>query len=303
VILVTSAAGKTGRAVIRALSAKGAVVRALAHRPEQVRSVEELGAQEVHVGDMRVQATMDRAARGVRAVYHICPNVSPDEVAIGEIAISAARSAGVERFVYHSVLHPQTEAMPHHWHKLHVEERLFESGLRYTILQPSAYMQNVLAHWDQILEQGTYPVPYAVETRLGMVDLEDVAAAAAVVLTQPGHAGATYELGGTEVLSQIEVTTTLGQQLGRPVRAEVVPLEAWERRARASGLSDYQVETLVRMFRYYERYGFWGNPRVLGWLLRRPPTTFAAFVTRTARERLGRDRSQKYGAQQTVAHP
>jgi NAD(P)H dehydrogenase (quinone) len=279
------------------------MVRALTHRPEQVRSVEELGAQEVAVGDMRVQATVDQAARGVRAVYHICPNVSPDEVAIGETAISAAHSAGVERFVYHSVLHPQTKAMPHHWHKLHVEEGLFESGLRYTILQPAAYMQNVLAHWDQILEQGIYPVPYPAETRLGMVDLEDVAAAAAAVLTESGHAGATYELGSAETLSQIEVAAILGRHLGRPVRAEVVPLETWERRARASGLSDYQVETLVKMFRYYARHGFWGNPRVLGWLLRRPPATLAAFVARTARERLGRDRSQTHAAQQTVAHP
>jgi len=136
-----------------------------------------------------------------------------------------------------------------------------------------------------------------------MVDLEDVAAAAAVVLTEPGHVGATYELGGTEVLSQIEVVAILGQQLGRPVRAEVVPLEAWRRRARASGLSDYQVETLVRMFRYYERYGFWGNPRVLGWLLRRPATTFAAFVTRIAQERLGHDRFQRHGPEQTIARP
>ena len=289
-ILVTGAAGKTGRAVIRALTTRGEAVRALVHRPEQVWPVEDWGAQEVLVGDMRVQATMDQAARGVRAVYHICPNISPDEVAIGQAAIAAARSAGVEHFVYHSVLHPQTETMPHHWQKLRVEERLFESGLYYTILQPSAYMQNVLAHWDQILAQGIYPVPYSAETRLGMVDLEDVAEAAAAVLTEPGHTRATYELGGAEVLSQIEVAAILGQQLGHPVRAEVVPLEAWKRRARASGLSDYQVETLAEMFRYYARYGFWGNPRVLNWLLRRPPTTFAAFVARTAQERLKRDR-------------
>ena len=279
-ILVTGAAGKTGRAVIRALIAKGETVRALVHRPEQIRSVEALGAQQGVVGDMSLQATMDQAAQGVRAVYHICPNVSPDEVAIGQVAIVAARSAGVEHFVYHSVLHPQVEAMPHHWQKLRVEEQLFESGLCYTILQPTAYMQNVLAHWDQIMEQGIYPVPYAVETRLGMVDLEDVAEAATVVLTEPGHAGAVYELAGAEVLSQAEVATILGQQLGRPVRAEAVPLEMWERRARESGLGDYQVETLVKMFRYYECYGFWGNPRVLGWLLGRPPTTFAAFIKR-----------------------
>lgn len=280
-ILVTGGAGKTGRAVIRALTAKGEAVRALVHCPEQVRSVEEMGAREVVVGDMRLQATMDQATQGIRAVYHICPNVSPDEVAIGQVAMAAARSAGVKHFVYHSVLHPQIEAMPHHWQKLRVEEQLFESGLSYTVLQPAAYMQNVLAHWDPIVEQGIYPVPYAVETRLGMVDLEDVAEAAAVVLTEPGHTGAVYELAGAEVLSQAEVATILSQQLGRPVRAEVVPLETWERRARESGLGDYQVETLVKMFRYYERHGFWGNPRVLGWLLGRAPTTFAAFIERS----------------------
>ena len=52
---------------------------------------------------------------------------------------------------------------------------------------------------------------------------------------------------------------------------------AW---ARASGLGEYQVQTLLQMFRYYECYGFWGNPRVLTWLLRRSPTTFAGFVER-----------------------
>jgi uncharacterized protein YbjT (DUF2867 family) len=280
-ILVTGAAGKTGRAVIRALTAKGEAVRALVHCPEQIQTVEVLGAQQVVVGDMRLQATMDQAAQSIRAVYHICPNVSPDEVAIGRVAIAAARSVGIEHFVYHSVLHPQVEAMPHHWQKLRVEEQLFESGLSYTILQPAAYMQNVLAHWDQIMGQGVYPVPYAVETRLGMVDLEDVAEAAAVVLIEPGHTGAVYELVGAEMLSQTEVATILSQQLGRPVRAEAVPLETWERQARESGLGDYQVETLVKMFRYYERYGFWGNPRVLGWLLGRPPTTFVAFVERS----------------------
>lgn len=284
-ILVTGAAGKTGRAVIRALSAEGVAVRALVHRPEQARAVEELGAQQVVTGDMRAQGSMDQAARGVRAVYHICPNLSPEEVMIGEVAIAAAWAARVEHFCYHSVLHPQTEAMPHHWQKLRVEELLFESGLPFTILQPAAYMQNVLAHWQRIQSDGVFPVPYAVEARLSIVDLEDVAAAAAIVLTEPGHVGATYELAGPEALTQIEVAAILGQVLERPVRAEAVSLEAWERQARASGLGGYQVETLLKMFRYYDAHGLWGSPRVLGWLLDRPPTTFAAFVQRTVQGR------------------
>ncbi len=283
-ILVTGATGKTGRAVIRALVARGEAVRALVHRPEQGRLVEELGAQDIVVGDMRVQTTMDRAAQGTRAIYHICPNMHPEEVCIGQTAIAAARASGVEHFVYHSVLHPQVEAMPHHWLKMRMEEQLFQSGLSYTILQPAAYMQNVLSQWERIIEQGVYPVPYAVETRLSMVDLEDVAETAAIILTDPGHEGATYELAGPEALTQTEVAAILSQQLGRPVRAEAVPLETWGKQARESGLGDYQIETLVKMFRYYERHGFWGNPRVLGWLLGRPPTTFAAFVERVVQE-------------------
>ena len=126
-ILVTGAAGKTGQAVIRALAFRGGAVRALAHKPEQVEYLRSLGAQEVLVGDMHSQVFFEQATRGVQAVYHICPNVDPYETVIGAFAIQSARHAGVEHFVYHSVLHPQAENMPHHWKKLRVEELLLES--------------------------------------------------------------------------------------------------------------------------------------------------------------------------------
>jgi NAD(P)H dehydrogenase (quinone) len=278
--LITGAGGKTGRAIIRALVARGATIRAFAHRAEQAQAIQELGAQEVVVGDMRDREAMEQATRGAEAIYHICSNMNPDEVEIGEVVIATARAAGIERLVYHSVLHPQTEAMPHHWSKLRVEEKLFESGLSYTILQPAAYMQNVLAYWTQIVEQGVYPVPYSVEARLSMVDLQDVAEAAAIVLAEVGHANATYELAGPEALSQVEVAEILSRRLGRPVGAQTVPLGEWERKARASAMSDYAIETLLKMFRYYDIFGLCGNSNILTWLLRRPATTFTTFVAR-----------------------
>jgi NAD(P)H dehydrogenase (quinone) len=279
-IVVTGAAGKTGRAVIRALVGRGATVRALVHRPEQESPARRLGAQEVVSGDMRDPAILDRAMRGAAAVYHICPNMHPDEVGIGQGAIAAARKAGVQRLVYHSVLHPQVEAMPHHWLKMRVEEQIFASGLDYTILQPAAYMQNVLAYRESIVQHGLYSVPYAVDTRLGMVDLEDVAEVAAKVLSESGHGGATYELCGPEALTQTEVANLMGQQLGRAVQAQAVPLEAWREQAQAAGLGEYQVETLVKMFEYYERHGFRGNPTVPACLLGRRPTGFVDFLAR-----------------------
>jgi NAD(P)H dehydrogenase (quinone) len=292
-ILVTGAAGKTGRVVLRALARRGATCRALVRRAGQVDVVQRDGATDVVIGDMQDRQALKRSMEGVRAVYHICPNMHPDEVTIGRAAIDTARSAGVEHFVYHSVLHPQTEAMPHHWHKLRVEERLIESGLDFTALQPAAYMQNILAHWDRIVQEGVYPIPYAARTRLGMVDLEDVAEAAATVLTEPGHRGATYELAGPDVLAQSEIAEILASELGRPVTVEVTPRADWRAQAAVSGLGQYQIETLVKMFEYYERHGFWGNPRALGWLLGRAPTGFAAFVARLAARRSAPDDKEK----------
>jgi NAD(P)H dehydrogenase (quinone) len=278
--LVTGASGKTGKAVVAALARVGADVRALVRRPDQIEALTGLGANEVLVADMRVTANLRRAAEGVRGVYHICPNVSPDEVEIGRAAIDAARKAGIDHFILHSVLHPQAEGMPHHWQKLRVEEALFESGLNVTILQPAAYMQNLLARWKRITEEGVLRSPYPVDTRLSLVDLEDVAEAAAIVITQPGHGGATYELVGTAPMAQVEIAAALSEALGRPVRAEAEPVEAWE--ARATALGDYQRSTLAKMFRYYALHGLVGNPSVLRWLLGREPTGVGEFARRAA---------------------
>jgi uncharacterized protein YbjT (DUF2867 family) len=277
-ILVTGAAGKTGRAVLRAFSQKGVLIRALVRHSEQMGTVSSIGAQESLAGDMKSPATVGRAVQGVQVIYHICPNVSPDEIPIAEILIKSAQDAGVGLIVYHSVLKPQIEAMPHHWNKLRVEEMLIESGIPYTILQPAAYMQNILAHWESIHDQGIFPVPYPAETRLSLVDLVDVAQAAAIVLAEPGHENATYELVGTNGLSQHEIAAVLSDKIGHPVRADVMDLNTWERQSRESGLGDYQINALVKMFRYYQRFDFLGNPQILTWLLGHSPTTFEAFV-------------------------
>ena len=279
---MTGAGGKTGKAVVAALAARGAAVRALVRHAEAIPVLRERGAGEVVAGDMRSEADVRRAAEGARAVYHICPNVHPDEVAIGLAAFAAARAGGAQHFVFHSVLHPQTQAMPHHWRKLLVEEALFTSGLPFTILQPAPYMQNVLASWAMILNRGVYTVPYPVETRLSLVDLEDVAEAAAIVLTEPGHTGAIYELAGTPPMTQTEVAAALGDGLGRPVNAAAESIQTWEQRVRAAGMGDTQISTLRQMFDYYARFGLPGNPNVLGWLLRRPPSSLAAFAARAA---------------------
>ena len=276
-ILVTGAAGKTGMAVIEALAARGAAVRALVHHAGRSDAVIMQGADEIAVGAFEDAAALVAAADGVRAIYHICPNVSPHEIAYAGALIAAAKAADVPRFVHHSVLHPQVEAMPHHWAKLRVEEMLLASGLAVTVLQPTAYMQNLLAGWRSIVEDGVYRVPYPVATRISLVDLRDVAEAAALVLTEDGHVGATYALVGAPALTQTEVAETLSLAIRRPVRAVAETVETWEARVGA-GMSDYQRQTLAAMFRSYAAHGLVGNANVLSWLLGVSPITLAEFA-------------------------
>jgi NAD(P)H dehydrogenase (quinone) len=279
-ILVTGAAGKSGKAVVRALVAKGAKVRAFIRNPDHAGSLLALGAAEVSFGSFEDTHALAQAAAGARAIYHICPNVSRDEVAYARAVAVAARTRGVKRFVYHSVLHPQIEAMSHHWQKMRVEEMLFAAGFDLTVLQPTAYMQNILGAWDDIVRDGVFRFPYPPATRLSLVDLDDVGEAAAIVLTHDGHGGATYELAGTAALSQPEVASSLAAALGRDVRAEDVPLAAWQARARSAGMGEYELATLTAMFRYYAEHGLIGNPNTLHWLLGRAPTTLEVFLKR-----------------------
>jgi uncharacterized protein YbjT (DUF2867 family) len=253
------------------------------HREDDVSTAKSLGAQKVIVGDMRDEAVIRSAMEGVRAVYHICPNMSPDEKVIGKLVVEEARNAGVEHFVFHSVLHPQTQKMNHHWQKLLVEEMIFESGLPFTILQPAPYMQNLLANWKSIVEEGILRVPYSVDSRFSFVDLEDLAEAARVVLTEPGHIDAIYELVGTLPMSHVEVSEIFEDVLNRDVRAEREDTGAW--RLRTQENSEYAIDMLVRMFSYYDQWGLAGNPNGLRWVLKRAPTSLESFIRRTIKER------------------
>jgi NAD(P)H dehydrogenase (quinone) len=277
-ILVTGAAGKTGKAVVRALAARKAAVRALVRRQEHARALTALGAADVSSGSFEDARALSASMADVSAVYHICPNVSRDEVKFARAVITAARAHKVRRFVYHSVLQPRIEAMPHHWEKLRVEQSLRSEGFELTILQPAAYMQNLLAAWPGVIGDGVLRIPYPAATRLSLVDLDDVAAAAATVLTEVGHGGATYELVGTIGLSQNDLAAAISAELGRTIRIEEEPVAAWEARAKTSGIDEYGRVTLAAMFRYYANHGLVGDPAVLQRLLGQAPNDLGRFL-------------------------
>ena len=277
-ILVTGASGKTGKMIVNKLSQMGLSVRAIVRTETQVDGLIKLGAAEVVIAELRDAHAVNSFFQGIEKVYHICPNMSPDEEMIGDLMVAAARENGCSQFVYHSVLHPQIEAMPHHWHKMRVEEKLLQSNIPFTILQPAAYMQNILGYWEKMMRDGVYEIPYSIQARSSMIDLNDLAEVVIKVLNHDSHINATYQLCGCERLSAEQIVEFISQKSGKKIIARAIDRNDWEKLMRTQLMPDYSVETLLKMFNYYEKFDFLGNCNQLTWLLGREPTDFGKFI-------------------------
>jgi uncharacterized protein YbjT (DUF2867 family) len=270
-VAVIGAAGKTGKAVAAALLAQGAAVRGLV----RLGGAAPRGAQSAHV-DLASGAGLHRAFDGCSAVHLAAPNMWPDEPILVERVLKAMRDVGVQRIVYHSVAQPFVPAMPHHVAKAVGEDLVRRSDLAWTVLQPCAYAQNLLSGLPNVLPR--IRVPYSPEAPFALIDLADVAAITARVLSEDGHLGATYELGGPEVITVEQVAEQAGELLGREV--QVVTQTAAEWLDAAGSLSDHALRAMVAMFEYYDQHGLLAGSLVARTLLGRPLNTMREVLVR-----------------------
>jgi uncharacterized protein YbjT (DUF2867 family) len=272
--LVVGATGKTGRAVTRALASRGVEVLAAVRSPDSAATARSAGARSCAVVDLVTGSGLEAAVAQVDAVYHLAPNVHPDEVAIARRVASAARDAGVARFAFHSVLHPDDASMPHHVRKGLAEAVVREAYRDALVLRPAAYHQNLL----DAARAGRIAVPYSLDAPFTNVDLDDVAEVAALLLTGTVWETATFELAGPERLGVRELADVAARTLGRPVVAERLDLEAW-RSGPGAQLPESARDDLGAMFAAYDRDGLVGDPSTLLRLLPHPPRTWAQALT------------------------
>ena len=281
-ILLTSAGGKTGRAMISTFAAAGEKVRAVMRRDDADAELMSLGAVEVVHADLMDAAAMADAAKGCRAIYYICPNMTEQEQTFGENIIAAAKAAEVDRLVFHSVLHTQVQALQHHWNRLFVEEAILESGVPYSILQVGSYYQNMLPGWAKMKETGIHAMAYEVEAPMSLVDLGDVADAAVKVLNDPGCANGIFEICGP-VITLTEKAEILSDVLGQPIEARRLPADDAVAHAAHMGVGEFGQDCMRRMFAHYDIHGLVGSARVLEWIIGRPPVDFETFARKVAR--------------------
>lgn len=279
--LVTAANGRTGRAILAALGARGVRTRAFIRNPAQAEALKQAGADECVVGNLLEAPDLRSAAEGCAGILYIGPPMHPQELVMAGHAMAAARTHGGLPLVYYSVMHPLRTEVRHHRLKLLAEEQLVESGLPYSIVQPIRYMQHLEPLWKTILAEGVHAMPFNVEVRFNVADLADLAEATARVVSEgERHRYGTYELAGPEPLSQRDMARIIGEVLGKTVEARAVTIEALQAKARAAGADADRIQQMTAMNAHYDRHGFLGNAAVLQMILGRPPTRFRDYVTR-----------------------
>lgn len=277
-ILITAATGQVSSALIEALDGTEHRLRALVRDPSKARGLAARGV-EVHAGDLGDPHSLVPAFDGVNELWLLTPN-GPRAAEHSMNAAWAARRAGVERVVRLSAVGAAHDA-PTRSSRLHAlsDHELQQSGMGWTILRPHWYMQNLLGATDQVTSTGALHLNMG-SGRLGMIDVRDIAALAAHVLTDhvDRHHGQIYTLTGPQTISFAEVADQLGQAIGKTITY----LPVTDQTARTNLLKTGVPEWIVGMLlEYGQAYASgWGDFTTSDFydVIGRPPRSFADFA-------------------------
>jgi NAD(P)H dehydrogenase (quinone) len=235
---VTGATGKLGRLVVDALLDRGvpaADVVALVRTPAKADRLSERGVS-VREADYDRPETLGAAVEGVDRLLLVSGDAVGQRVRQHGAVLDAARATGVQQIAYTSILHADTSTLPLAPEHLATEQLLRESGVAYTLLRNSWYLENYTDQAAQYLEQGEIRGA-ADGARVAAAPRTDYAAAAAAALVGDGHDGRTYELGGPGFTFP-ELAEALSEVTGRTVRYRDLSLEEFRSGLLAAGLDE-----------------------------------------------------------------
>ena len=274
-ITVFGATGTTGAPLVDTLMAKGATVRAVTSDPSRLDALKAKGCEAV-VANFTDPAALARACDGAEKIYLVTPahlNMRQWKANV----IEAAKAAGVRHIVVATGLgaSPKAGLTFGKWHS-ETQELLKQSGLDWTFVQPTYFMQNLLWQAGNIAKDAVYyddlggPVAW--------IDARDIADVAAEALTAPGYEGKALGLTGPEALAAEDIAALLSEVAGRTVTC--APLSAEDAKAGmvAGGMQDEVAGAMVELASLAPKGYLAGIETTVSDVLGRPARRFAGFV-------------------------
>jgi len=278
-IVIFGATGTIGAPLITALSAKGVALRAVTSDASRITALEAQGCKAM-VADFGDPTALAQACKGAQKAFLVTP-AHQDMRQWKANVIRAAANAGIRHMVMSTGLgaSPKARLTFGIWHS-DSQELLKESGMGWTLIQPTYFMQNLLWQADSIATENTYldelggPVSW--------VDARDIADVSAEVLTGEGHLGKSYGLTGEEALSGSDIASLLQQTLGRDITCRTIaPAEARAKMV-LSGISDEVADAMTELAGLAPKGHLSGTNTTVQDVLGRPARRFADFIAANA---------------------
>jgi uncharacterized protein YbjT (DUF2867 family) len=275
-ILITGATGKSGGETARRLAAGGHAFRVLVRDADRAAPLAELGA-ELAVGDIGDPGVLAAAFDGIERGFLVMPNVQ-QQLELETGFIDAAVKAGVKHLAYLSSI----ESVPENTNpitQIHVavERHLQASGLNWTLIRPSFFMQIFSGMAARIRDHDQIVLPAGNGT-IATTDLRDVAEILVKVLTEPGHENKRYDVTGPELLTLADCAERFSIVLGRTIRYVDQPLESFAERLRSVGMPEWRVDAVSKEFEGIAAGLIDHTTETAEQLLGRPPHSLADFV-------------------------
>lgn len=273
-IVIFGATGTIGKPLVSALLAKGASVRAVTSDPAKLASLQALGCEAVTASFDDPDA-LALACEGAEKAFLVTP-AHLDMRRWKANVIGAAAKAGVKHVVMSTGLgaSPKARLTFGIWHS-ESQEVLKASGMNWTLIQPTYFMQNLLWQADSIA-QGAYldelggPVSW--------VDARDIADIAATALTSEGHNGKAYGITGAQALDGAEIAALLSKAASRQISARQVSREDAHAAMVISGMSAEVATAMVELSELAPKGYLAGVETAVQDILNRPPRSFADFI-------------------------
>jgi uncharacterized protein YbjT (DUF2867 family) len=286
-VLVTGATGEVGSELVKELLQRGAGVRALTRKQRKPDTFPD--AVEMAVGDLSDPLSIGEAIKGVDKLFLLigAENV-PVELTQALTAYGLAKKAGLKHVTYASIYRAdQFLEVPHFANKYAVEEAIRAGGMPYTILRPAYFAQNELRLQAELTGLGVYPVPVG-NQGVAVVDIRDLAEAAAISLTEEGHNGKTYDLVSSEMLSGPNAAATWSKLLRKEIAyTGHADFDGFEAQLRKRGSPSWLAYDLRVMYQGFVERGFSNTEDQaarFAALLGHAPRTYSSFAEELARE-------------------
>jgi uncharacterized protein YbjT (DUF2867 family) len=286
-ILLTGATGTAGSLIANEFAQRREPVRVLVRDRTRAIGLEKVPTVEIVEGDMSRRSSLGSALEGVDRVLMIS-GPSMDLVETQSTFIEACKSAGVHHVIKFSGLDARPETtFPFGLMHKEVEEYLESSGLAWTHLRPTGFMQEYLREAPSIIHEGALYFALG-DVKLNPIDLVDVAKVGFLLLRDGGHEGARLPMTGPEALTMAEVADHISRANGRTVRYVAVPAVARRQALIAHGIPPGFADALDRQVEERLKGGLESQVDLsTHQFFNIRPTTFLEFAQRNA-EAFGR---------------